>query len=56
MIRDIKCARLFSNQLLATFNARDLLYLKNQIRDFGDILRERHFTRATFYAFKVSIR
>ena len=43
MIRNIKCARLFSNQLLATFIVPDLLYLKNEIRDFPDILRARHF-------------
>ena len=48
VIRNIKCARLFSNQLLATFIVRDLLYLKNEIRDFRDILRARHFMRLRY--------
>ena len=46
VIRDIKCARLFSNLFLATFNARDLFQKwKSRL--------SRHFMRATFYAFKV---
>ena len=38
----------FLNQLLATFIVPDLLYLKNEICDFPDILRARHFMRLRY--------